>query len=49
MVLDSDSPAFDGFGRIDNSTEYFTVEQSGQPQLKVYLPARASFVLKFVD
>ena len=49
MLLDSDSYNFDGFGRIDDSAEYFTVEQSGAPQLKVYLPARASFVLKFVN
>lgn len=45
-VLDSDSKAFDGQGRIDADTEHFTVYGDGVNLLSLYLPARTAFVLE---
>ncbi|MBQ6287164.1 MAG: alpha amylase C-terminal domain-containing protein [Bacteroidales bacterium] len=40
-VLDSDAAAFDGFSRLDNDGEHFTVDG----QLRLYLPSRCAVVL----
>lgn len=50
-VMDTDSEAFDGFGRIDRATEYFTLydEYAGCNRLSLYLPARSALVLKLQD
>ena len=51
IVLDTDSPAFGGFGLIDDSGEYLTIpdplyEAEGKEWLKLYLPARTAIVLR---
>ena len=40
-VLDSDAAEFDGFSRMDNDGEHFTVDG----QLRLYLPSRCALVL----
>ena len=40
-VLDSDAAEFDGFSRMDNDGEHFTVDG----QLRLYLPSRCAVVL----
>ena len=40
-VLDSDAGEFDGFSRMDNDGEHFTVDG----ELKLYLPSRCALVL----
>jgi 1,4-alpha-glucan branching enzyme len=45
VVLNSDDAVFDGFGRIDDDYDYRTHLISGKHILKVYIPARSSFVL----
>lgn len=45
IVLDTDSPNFDGFGRIDDNYNYTTGVIKGKNILKVYIPARSAFVL----
>lgn len=49
-ILDTDSPKFDGFGRIDKSVEHFTLfdERKGN-RLSLYLPARSALVLKYKE
>jgi 1,4-alpha-glucan branching enzyme len=42
-VLDTDRPAFGGFGRLKAETEYFTTDEK---QLRLYLPSRAALVLE---
>jgi len=44
-VLDSDSPDFGGFSRVDDAMEHFTRDG----QLKLYLPSRTVLVLKKID
>ncbi|MDR2564379.1 MAG: alpha amylase C-terminal domain-containing protein [Prevotellaceae bacterium] len=44
-LLDTDAKIYDGFGRIDSATEYFTSEQMNENWIKVYLPARSALVL----
>jgi 1,4-alpha-glucan branching enzyme len=47
LVLCTDSPEFDGFGRVDKSVEYFTHHTSpGRSQLQLYLPARSALALE---
>lgn len=49
-VLDTDSERFDGFGRVDEATEYFTLyDEAVGNRLSLYLPARSAFVLKLQD
>lgn len=45
-VLDTDEVRFDGFGRLDDRQEHFTLFREGRNLLSLYLPARAAFVLK---
>ena len=50
-VLSSDSPAFGGFGNIDESVEHLTqydplYQPLGKEWLKLYLPARSAMVLR---
>ena len=50
-VLSSDSPAYGGFGNIDEKIEHFTIpdplyEPAGMARLKLYLPARTAMVLR---
>ncbi len=51
VVLSSDSPAFGGYGNIDEHTEHFTVpdplyEPYGVERLPLYIPARTAMVLR---
>jgi 1,4-alpha-glucan branching enzyme len=46
IVLDSDEEDFDGQGRLDHETEFFTDENKC---LQLYLPPRVCVVLKKVD
>lgn len=51
VVLDSDSEAFGGLNRVDDSVEHFTnpdplYDPQGKGWLKLYLPARSALVLK---
>lgn len=52
LVLNSDSPAYDGHGIVQEPQEYFTVEDRRGSELvnelKVYLPCRTALVLKRV-
>ncbi|MBD5204511.1 MAG: 1,4-alpha-glucan-branching enzyme [Bacteroidales bacterium] len=53
VVLDSDSPAFGGFGLVDDGVRHFTspdplYSPSGKGWLKMYLPARSAQVLRIV-
>lgn len=48
IALDSDDKKFDGFGRIDPNSEYFTApgEWDGRAHsLSVYIPSRVALVL----
>ncbi len=55
ILLDSDSRAFGGFGRVEPSTRFFTRAVPGPAtgpaahHLKVYLPARTAIVLAPAD
>jgi 1,4-alpha-glucan branching enzyme len=46
IILNSDSPAFNGFDRIDENYLYPTHVYYKQHLLKVYLPSRIAFVMK---
>jgi 1,4-alpha-glucan branching enzyme len=46
IILNSDSLAFNGFGRIDENYSYPTHTYYKQHLLKVYLPSRTAFVMK---
>jgi len=51
VVLNTDSPAFGGFGLTDDSVEHFTLpdplyKTANKAWLKLYLPARTGMVLK---
>jgi 1,4-alpha-glucan branching enzyme len=47
VVLNTDNVAFNGFGRVDESVEYFTRHVSpGRSQVQLYLPARSAMVLE---
>lgn len=51
IVLNSDSPKFGGFGRIDESIHHFTqpdpvYQPEGKGWLKLYIPSRSAVVLK---
>ncbi len=53
VVLSSDSPAFGGFGNIDEKVEHLTINDPlyqpiGKEWLKLYLPARSAQVLRLV-
>ncbi len=45
VVLDSDSKAFNGFGRNDDSVIHYTNNKVGGDFLSLYLPSRSSIVL----
>ncbi|MDE5611194.1 MAG: alpha amylase C-terminal domain-containing protein [Odoribacter sp.] len=45
-VLDTDDKRFDGFGRIDDRQEHFTLFRDGRNWLSLYIPARTAFVLQ---
>lgn len=48
-ILDTDSVKFDGFGRLDESVEHYTLyEEEKGDRLSLYLPARSAFVLKHI-
>ena len=54
LVLDTDSPAFGGYGLVDETQMHFTCpDGSGDPYglewLKLYLPARTALVLEKMD
>ena len=46
IVLNSDSPDFNGFGNVDESMEYHALETSGRRCLKIYMPSRTVLVLR---
>ncbi len=46
IVLNTDSPQFGGFNRIDESLEYRVQNINGLNLLRLYIPARCAFVLK---
>ena len=48
IVLNTDSPAFGGFGMIDESVEHFTEpdRETKKGWLKLYIPSRCAFVLR---
>jgi 1,4-alpha-glucan branching enzyme len=51
IILNTDDPAFGGFGLIDDSVEHYTVYDSlyameKKEWLKLYLPARTAVVLR---
>ena len=53
VILDSDAPAFGGYGNIDDKVHHFTQPDplyapSGKGWLKLYLPARTAQVLRMV-
>jgi 1,4-alpha-glucan branching enzyme len=53
VVLNTDSPAFGGFGLTDDSMMHFTVPdrlyaKEKKAWLKLYLPARTAVVVKRV-
>jgi 1,4-alpha-glucan branching enzyme len=49
IILNSDSPAFNGFDRIDENYSYPTHTYYKKHLLKVYLPSRIAFVMKKVE
>ncbi|MDR0699133.1 MAG: alpha amylase C-terminal domain-containing protein [Tannerella sp.] len=49
IILNSDSPAFNGFDRIDDSYPYPTHVYRKQHLLKVYIPSRTAFVMKKIE
>jgi 1,4-alpha-glucan branching enzyme len=49
IILNSDSPAFNGFDRIDENYSYPTHTYYKQNILKVYLPSRIAFVMKKIE
>lgn len=44
-VLDSDASCFDGFNRVDDQIEHFTIYKYNKDLLSLYLPARTALVL----
>ena len=47
VVLDSDSKTYDGYGRVDGSTEYFTCPEpwdGREHALFIYVPSRVGLV-----
>lgn len=48
ILLNSDSPDFNGFGNVDESMEYHALETSGRRCLKIYMPSRTVLVLRAV-
>ncbi len=46
IVLNSDSPDFNGFGNVDETMEYHALETSGRRCLKIYMPSRTVLVLR---
>ncbi|MDR2027723.1 MAG: alpha amylase C-terminal domain-containing protein [Prevotellaceae bacterium] len=49
IILNSDSPLFNGFDRVDENYLYPTHAYYKQHLLKVYLPSRTAFVMKKVE
>jgi 1,4-alpha-glucan branching enzyme len=49
IILNSDSPLFNGFGRIDENYLYPTHLYYKKHLLKVYLPSRTAFVMKKIS
>lgn len=49
LVLDSDSTAFGGHGRVQEGQRYFTAPEAGSDVVRVYLPARSGLVLRKID
>ena len=54
VILNTDSPAFGGFGLTDDSVEHFTqpdplYEKENKAWLKLYLPARTGVVLEKIE
>lgn len=45
-VLDTDDERFNGFNRIDDRQEHFTLCREGRNLLSLYIPSRAAFVLQ---
>ena len=48
IVLNSDSPRYNGFGNVDESITHTSYIRKGKPYLKLYLPSRTAIVLKAV-
>jgi 1,4-alpha-glucan branching enzyme len=51
VILNTDNPAFGGFGLVDDSGEHFTIfdplyEGENKAWLKLYIPARTAMVLR---
>lgn len=49
MVLDSDAPAYSGFGRLTPGQEHFTLPEGGRHVLSLYLPTRSALVLQHLE
>lgn len=48
IVLDTDDPAFDGFGRNDRDVTHCTARSGGADELPLYLPSRSAVVLRLM-
>ncbi|MGL4346692.1 MAG: alpha amylase C-terminal domain-containing protein [Chitinophagaceae bacterium] len=49
LILNSDNPKFDGFGRVQEPQIYFTQYIQAKNKLLLYLPSRTAIVLKYVQ
>lgn len=48
-VLDTDSKEFDGFQRVNEQVEHFTLYEEGRNLLSLYIPSRSAFVLELQE
>ena len=51
MILDTDDPAFGGFGLNDKTVHHFTMPAEGyvdKEWIRLYIPSRSAFVLRKV-
>ena len=48
IILNSDDSKYGGFGRVDNNTEFFSIERDGHYNLSIYNVNRSVLVLKKV-
>ena len=46
ILLNSDSPSYNGFGNVDESVEYHALETAGRRFIKIYMPSRTALVLR---
>ena len=46
ILLNSDSPSYNGFGNVDESVEYHALKTAGRRFIKIYMPSRTALVLR---